>query len=291
MDINRIRYFLTLTKTGHLGRAAELHRISAPAFSKAMKVFGEEVGKELLVPEGRGIVLTDEARALVPRLEDIIGRIDRLTAGDEVVEERIRIATFEVFSTYFMEELLPEYFPDRKVLLLEMTPGKMEAAVSSGVVDYALTYNPIPSPGIDILKIQKIEMGIFGRKNLLQKELSELPFVVPVAPVEGSPSKVRGLDGWPDDRLPRLVKYQVELMESAMGLCRRGLAVAYLPKFVVSLHNEKVKAEFRLDEYPGKLKVKGGGDFIYLVKRKSSAEDAVFKRIAAAVRKITSGNS
>ncbi len=280
MDMNRIRYFLTLAQTGHLGQAAELHLISAAAFSKAMKIFSEECGVELFIPQGRGILLTDQARALVPALQDIIERVDNLRKPVQT-EDKIRIATFEVFSTYFMEEMLAGFFPDKKVLLLELTPGKMESAVASREVDFALTYNPIPHQDLDFLKIQKIEMGIFGKK-------ANLPFVIPVGRVEGSPSKVRGLDGWPDDKIPRKVQYEVELMETALGICRKGLAVAYLPKFVVSLHNQKVKADQRLEEFPLPQGLKRGGDFVYLVKRKSDSEGNVAKKISAAIRKLSS---
>ncbi len=279
MDINRIRYFLTLAQTGHLGRAAELHQISAPAFSKAMKIFSQEMEMELFLPQGRGILLTDQARALVPAFQDIIEKLESIKRPADT-GDKIRIATFEVFSTYFMEELIADYFPDKRILLMEMTPGKMEAAVAGASVDFALTYNPIPHPDLDFLKVQKIEMGIFGKK-------AGLPFVIPVGRVDGSPSKVRGLDGWPDDRIPRKIQYEVELMESAMGLCRRGLAVAYLPKFVVKLHNHKVKADLRLEEFPLPTGLKRGGDFVYLVKRKSDSEGSVAKKIAAAIRKLT----
>jgi DNA-binding transcriptional LysR family regulator len=280
MDINRIRYFLTLAQTGHLGQAAELHLISAPAFSKAMKIFADECGVELFVPQGRGILLTDQARALVPALQDIVERIDNLRKPVEL-GERIRIASFEVFSTYFMEEMLAEYFPDKRVLLLEMTPGKMEAAVVSREVDFAITYNPIPHQDLDFLKIQRIEMGIFGKKL-------NLPFVIPVGRVDGSPSKVRGLDGWPDDKFPRKVQYEVELMETALGICRKGLAVAYLPKFVVRMHNQKVKADQRLEEFSLPAGLMRVGDYVYLVKRKSDSEGNVAKKISAAIRKLSS---
>lgn len=288
MDINRIRYFLTLAETGHLGRASELHRISAPAFSKAMKIFSQEMGVELFIPQGRGILLTDKARELVPGLQDIVRKLESLVRPEAPSQEKLRIATFEVFSTHFMAELLPKMFPDKDVLLLEKIPGKMEAAVADGLVDFALTYNPVPRPELDFLKIQKIEMGIFGKKNLLPKKFEELPFVIPVSQVEGSPSKVRGLDGWPDDRFPRKIRYEVELMESAMGLCRRGVAAAYLPRFIVSLHNKMVRPEYRLNELPFPPKLKSGGEFVFLVKRKSQSEDAVVKKLAAGIRKICS---
>src|SRR4051812_4169926 len=78
MDTNRIRYFLSLARTGSMSKAAELHHISPPAFSKAMRVFEGEVGQKLLVPSGRGILLTDQARALVPLLTEAVEKLDSI---------------------------------------------------------------------------------------------------------------------------------------------------------------------------------------------------------------------
>ena len=67
---------------------------------------------------------------------------------------------------------------------------------------------------------------------------------------------------------PRNAMYRVSMMETALGICRRGLAVAYLPKFVVRLHNEIVKSEFQLEEKKTEKKISKNKDFVYLIKRK-----------------------
>lgn len=282
MDTNRIRYFLSLARTGSLSRAAELHRISPAAFSKAMKIFESEVGEKLMLPHGRGLILTDYARALVPELTEVISKLDRIR--DHKVlrsdEKKIRIATFEVFSTYFMSQAIRDQFKDYNCEILESIPGKMELAVAAGHADLALTYNPVPHPDLDFLKVQEIEMGLFGKNK-------DLPFVVPLGPVEGSPTKVRGLDGWPDSTTPRNIQFEVTLLETALGLCREGLAVAYLPKFVVELHNKIVKPAFQLNQLELPKGFKKQKDYVYLMKRKSDKEGTEAKKLAQIVRKVT----
>lgn len=295
MDTNRIRYFLSLARTGSMSKAAELHHISPPAFSKAMKVFEGEVGQKLLVPSGRGILLTDHARALVPLLGEAMERLDsikRLKTGaaenrGAPARKRLSLATFEVFSTHFFERAAETVFAGYDFSLHEMVPGKMEAAVANGLADLALTYIPIPHPDLDFIKVAPIEMGIFGRgAPKAGLDFKKLPFVVPVAPVEGSPNKVRGLDGWPDDAFRRNVRYRVQMLESALGLCRRGLAFGYMPKFIARLQNETVKPAFALHE----IKLPSGfskqRDFVYLVKRKSDAEGVEAKKLGLALRRL-----
>jgi len=286
-----MRYFLSLARTGSITKSAELHGISPPAFSKAIRVFQEEIGHELTLPSGRGLVLTDYAKSLVPEIESIILQIDSIKKSAETRTQQsgqhLRIATFEVFSTYFMTKVLSEYFPEYRCDLHEAIPGKMEELVAAGKVNLALTYIPIPHADLDHLKVQTIEMGLFGKQSLVDTlDFSAIPFAVPISPVEGSPNKVRGLDGWPDDAFPRNNFYQVSMLETALGLCREGLAVAYLPKFVVNMHNQITKREFQLTELPLPRNFTKTKTFVYLVKRKTDVEGTESKRLAQAIRKF-----
>jgi DNA-binding transcriptional LysR family regulator len=43
MDMNRLRYFTIIAKTGSMVKASELLNISQPALSKAVKVWQESV--------------------------------------------------------------------------------------------------------------------------------------------------------------------------------------------------------------------------------------------------------
>jgi DNA-binding transcriptional LysR family regulator len=295
MDTHRIRYFLSLARTGSMTKAAELHHISPPAFSKAMRVFEEEVGRKLLVPSGRGVLLTDEARALVPQLTQVIAQLDAIQKGAPTPSaprsKRVTVATFEVFSTHFFERAADSVFQGYECHLHEMVPGKMEAAVAGGVADLAVTYIPIPHPELDFVRVAPIQMGIYGNSQAATATGSDthprkLPFVVPVTPVEGSPNKVRGLDGWPDDAFRRDIRYRVQMLETALGLCRRGLAYAYIPKFIARLHNETVKPQYALRETKLPQGFTRQRDFVYLIKRKSDHEGIEAKKLASALRRF-----
>jgi DNA-binding transcriptional LysR family regulator len=261
-----------------------------------MRVFEAEVGQKLIIRHGRGILLTDKAHLMVPDLTEIITKIDSIrnaaALGEEAGRARAKtlaVATFEVFSTYFFENVLATSMKEYSCSIHEMVPGKMEAAVASGVADIALTYIPIPHPELDFLKIAPIKMGIFGQcQQKAPSDYRKLRFAVPVSPIEGSPNKVRGLDGWPDDAFPRNVVYRVQMLETALGLCRRGLAYAYIPRFIARLHNETVKPAFALKEADLPASFPKRHDFVYLIKRKSDTESPEAKKIASAVRLLCS---
>lgn len=135
--------------------------------------------------------------------------------------------------------------------------------------------------------VTKIKMGVFGLSNQFKnQEFSSLPFAIPLLPSEGTPSKVIGLDGWPDHQFERNIKYRVTMMESALELCRKGLCVAYLPEFVVGLHNENVRAERKLIELPCPIPNKNRMQSVFIIKSKDSRETSLHRQIAKCLRSL-----
>ncbi len=249
------------------------------------------MGQKLIVPSGRGIAITDNGKRLAAEAAPLIEKIDALRSIGSAREEKfelLSIATFEVFSTYFLGKVISEQFADNySVKVFELVPGPMEEAIAKGNADIGITYLPIPHPDLDIYKIASIEMAIYGIGNQFKKaEFTHLPFVVPNIPISGTPSKAKGLDGWPDHLIPRTVKYRVTMMETALDLCRRGQCVGYFPKFVVDLHNKVTKPEFHLEMLTGPQGAKLGPQDVFMIKRKSDLESKSFRKISRALRAL-----
>lgn len=290
MDFQRLKYFQTLSQTGHLRKSAELLRISPPALSRAIKTLEEEIGIPLFIQDGRRLILTEKGRHLAKRVETLLEEVSKmkedLHSGKDQ-EKPIRIATFEVFSTYFLSFLKPTQWETRNLELHEVLPGELEKHVAQGDVDLGVTYMPVAHPDLDFLKVTSIEMGVFTRAGAFPGvPQKDLPFVAPVQPLQGVPTRMRGLDGWPEDAYPRKIRFEVTLLESALELCRQGLAAGYFPAFIAKEHNSRVKEELQLERrrspYPGRVCTTD----VYIVKRKSQTEDKVIKQMAKAIRQI-----
>lgn len=288
MDIERIRYFHVFAESGSLLKACELLHISQPALSKALKVLQFEVGERLLMPEGRGLRLTSEGidfkKKTAPLINQWVNLPHLLQSKKE--ERKIKLGTFEVFSTYFLRKLSAQI--DLTGLeISELGPGLLEDAIFSNLVDYGITYLPVPKNGLDFIEVSKIEMGVFGCNKFEGTKWTEMPFVIPLPPISGTPSKVMGLDGWPDHKFKRKINYKVTLMESALELCRGAVAVAYLPKFIVELHNQLVHEKFKLRELDSPLTKKRTKQSVFLIKLENVDETAEFKKIANSLRNLT----
>lgn len=290
MNFRRLEYFMTLAQTGSLQGASEILNVSPPALSKAMRVLEQELDVDLWIADGRRIVLTDAGKNLLrkaPALMDEVGRLRESLRSESVKTAPIRIGTFEVFSTYFLSFLDRIGWNEQSLELHELLPGEVEKYIAQGDVDLGITYMPVPHPDLDFLKITSIEMGVFTRKGAFKKTpQNELPFVVPIAPLQGVPTKVRGLDGWPEDAYNRRVAHRVTLLESALELCRQGKAAGYFPAFIVEEHNRRVKPELSLERkksiYPGRI----CRSDVFIVKRKSFQENAQVKQLAKALRLV-----
>lgn len=288
MNLRRLEYFSVLAQMGNIQRASEMLHVSPPALSKAMKVLEEELEAKLWVRNGRNIILTDAGKSLLKKSQSLIDELKKLkeSLAGQSDKKSIRIGTFEVFSTYFLTFLDQLKWNDHSLELHELLPGEVEKYCIQGEIDIGITYMPVPDPQLDFLKVTSIEMGVFCLSGAFKKvPQHELPFVIPVMPLQGVPTKVRGLDGWPESMYTRKVLHKVTLLESALELCRQGRAAGYFPAFIVKEHNKRVHERFHLERRSCRPGTPCFSD-VYIVKRKSTEESAAVKQLAKALRTI-----
>ena len=289
MDTNKLLHFKMVYQTGNLREAAELLGISHAGLSKSIKSLEADLGIELITKDGRGIKTTPAGSKILNQIDETLASVNNLrekaSGINSVKSSFCKIGTFEVFSTYLIPEIIKALPKDINIVLKEHIPGKLEEEIINGNIDFGISYLAIPSKELDHMKISKIKMGVYGHKKFNKLNFEELPFVTPVANIEGTPTKVKGLDGWPEHRHPRKIKYNVSLLESALSLTREGLAVGHFPRFIVERHNQIVAKAFQIQEVKIPLKIQQQQD-IYLIKRKDSNEDILAKKISKVLRSL-----
>ncbi len=290
MNLKRLEYFMTVAQTGNLRKASEMLNISPPALSKAMKLLEEELDMPLWMKDGRGIMLTDKGKMLLKKAPTLIEEVKQLRSSlhqDSDAAQPVKIGTFEVFSTYFLGFMDKLKWNNHSLELHELLPGEVEKFVASGDIDIGITYMPVPDAQLDFLKVTSIEMGVFIRKGSFKNVVQpDLPFVVPVHPLTGTPTRMRGLDGWPEDAFERKVLHRVTLLESALELVRQGRVAGFFPLFVAHEHNLRVAEEFKLERRRGLANCRVRHADVYIVKRKSYEETEAIKQLAKALRQV-----
>lgn len=292
METNRLRQFCVVFETENLRKAAEVLGMSHSALSKSLKVLQGELNLDLLMQSGRNIIITDEGKKFYKKALDFLKQEEVLLSNATVEGHTLKLGTFEVFSTHLIGTYWYKYFKDTQLDLYELLPGDMEKALVSGEIDIGITYEPIATKGIEFIKIGTIEMGIFARADKFpaSTKIEKLPFAAPIRPIQGTPTGVKGLDGWPDDVIPRNVVYKVDMMESGLAFARQGLAAIFLPNFVAKSMNLGLKAEYKLQQLPNPSKMKVVKRYVYLVKRSNQQETALTRNLAKLIREECLGS-
>lgn len=288
METNRLKQFKVLVETSHLRKAADLLRMSHSGLHKSIRQLEAELAVSLFYSHGKRLEITEEGKALYKKIPDVLASISALTEKGARTERPFTVGTFEVFSTHLVSAIFKDpSWEKTTVRLLELIPGELEEAIAEGVVDLGITYLPIPTKDVDFYKVGVLKMGVYRVKGAFPKtRVSEMPFVVPIRPIEGSPTGVKGLDGWPDNMFERKVRLEVDLMETGLEFVRKGAAVIFLPEPVARFHNEKVAVDYRLEDVPLDKTFPVIRREVYILKRKSPTEDRAEKKIASALRQI-----
>lgn len=291
MNYKRLKYFLVLNETESIRKTAEVLSISPAAVSKAIHELEEELNCSLTVSSGRGILITESGKNLAKLAEPIVENLENIkrefkNKDDVDAQKPIRIGSFEVFTTYFLNRLT-KLLPTHPLCLYEFLPGELESKLLDYTIDYGITYIPIPTAGISHYPIGLVEMQVFGLKQYFTDlPFNTIPFVIPLQTLSTMPNKVKGLDGWPEEESERLIQFKVTLMESALALCRQGRAVAYLPSFIVKLHNQMVKKKYQLAPIATPSHVKLEKQAVYLVIRKNEPSNEIFHLIKRSLKGV-----
>lgn len=289
METDRIKQFRTIVDAGGLIKASQVLGITASGLSKSMKTLEKQIGFNLFFPAGRGVDLTEKGRVFYEKSASIVELVEDLFSADVRRNDAIRVVTFEVFSSYFFANFIKENNISQAVTLQEAIPGKMEKLIADHICDIGITYDPIPYPGVEFIKVGKVTSSIFVAKNFqnLDRFDGEIPFVIPILPYDISPSDMRGLDGWPEHKFPRNSKYKVEMLQSALEIAAKGLACAFIPCFVAELFNKDRISARRLEERSELVPFKNSSRPVYIVTRRNYEVSSFLQHLERSLKKLS----
>lgn len=283
MESDRLKQFCAVVETGSLTQAAESLGITLSGLSKSMKILQEQLNKELLLPRGRGILVTEDGRRVYQRAKLILVELGKLSATQSL--NSFRIGYLEVFAYNLIGKLLSDSGPSIS-LATEFSPLALESHVLANDLDVGLTYLPFAVDGIEHIPFAKFSMGAFKLKNVFRGlPVREVPFVVPASGFDINPIGIRERDGWPEGLWNRTVALRTNLLSTAVDLACRGVGAIFIPNFVAVIHNQRCLPNSQLES----LNLGSKGNFqrtLYLVKRIGSNEDDNMKKLTGAIRRI-----
>ena len=154
MELLQIEYFLVVARTENMTAAANSLHVAQSSVSRCISRLEESLGVPLFERSGRGIVLSDYGRAFYKRAETVMRE---LSDGEQQLNEmrdqhigRVSISTCEArqinqLMIQYVEEHPNVLFRQRRVHQIE----EVRALLDQGALDYALTFEPLPSTEYD----------------------------------------------------------------------------------------------------------------------------------------------
>ena len=153
-DLNLLVAFDALMRECHVTRAAYRMDVSQSSMSLALSKLRLIFHDPLLVKTGKGLVPTERARYLMPRIEEILRGVDVLIHEEQPFDpsqasETITMIVIDYIDFVVVPHLMDELQRQAPNILLRIVgpnPRRLGEIMSSGEIDMALTYFPTP-PG------------------------------------------------------------------------------------------------------------------------------------------------
>ena len=179
-----MEYFDALAHTLHFGRAAELAGVSQPALSTQIAEMEERLGCMLFERGGKAVRLTDEALALQPRIERVLGElreIERVARqGPLAMEGRFRLGIIPTVAPYLLPRMLPEIrarFPKLQLELREAVTATLVEETAARRLDAFIAAVPLDTPAL-------VTEELFADRFFLAVPAGDPAFAAPPVPPE-----------------------------------------------------------------------------------------------------------
>ena len=252
LDFLRLRHFLEAARELSFRRAARNLRLSAPAITRSIALLERSAGKKLFIRGKRRATLTGAGESLKSPAERIFDQIEQaeLDLKGDAPEAAIvlRLAGREMTTNYLLPGPLARIsrrFPNARFAIHELPTASWVEALKKDQVDLGFYYKAIPDPALEAVRLGRTRFRIYGSRALWPRgarpaslaAVLRLPFVVP-RPLNADP-EAPNLDGFPDNRHRRIIRYESESLETNRKFILKGLAVGILPELAVSPEDEK----------------------------------------------------
>jgi DNA-binding transcriptional LysR family regulator len=251
VELRQLRYFVTVARTRHFGRAADQLHIAGSPLSQAIRQLESHLGTPLFERTTRRVDLTPAGEALLPeavRILESVGaareQVSRVAAGDL---GRLRIGSTALATYRYVPELVRRLADELPGLDLrfrtEMLTPALEAALADHRVDLAVLRPPVGGDAIATRMLARERMVLavpsgwsgpdYESSPVPLADLADEEFVVYSAPgsvVGAAADRACRAAGF----LPRRT-HEADQTSIVLALVAAGRGVALLPESVLAV--------------------------------------------------------
>lgn len=164
MELRHLRYFLAVAREGNVTRAAASLHVTQPTLSRQLADLEQELGRELLVRESRGVTLTDDGMLLRKRAEEIVALADRteheMMADDSQVEGDVWVGGGETRTMELVARTMTALAQDHPNVRLRLHSGNADDVierVDKGLLDFGVILGRTPEARFESMELPSHE--------------------------------------------------------------------------------------------------------------------------------------
>ena len=173
MELRHLRYFLAVAREGNVTRAAASLHVTQPTLSRQLADLEQELGRELLLRESRGVTLTDDGMWLRKRAEEIVALADRtereMMADDSQVEGDVWVGGGETRTMELVARAMKSISQDHPGVRLRLHSGNADDVierVDKGLLDFGVILGRTPESRFDHIQLPSRECwGVLVRND------------------------------------------------------------------------------------------------------------------------------
>ena len=196
MELSQLRTLVHVAELGSLSKAADRMRIAQPALSRQVRMLEEELGLRLFVRHGRGMVVTEQGRAILEHALRALAEIEEMRAGaaqgDAPLKGQVAVGlpptVADIISVPLVEAFACSH-PQAVLRLVSAYTGYLIDWLHRGEIDLAVLYDPRSARSLrskpllveNLFLIGPADAGLSIVRAVAFKDLSDRRLLLPSA--------------------------------------------------------------------------------------------------------------
>lgn len=191
LEINQLKIFLAIARSGNLTRASEQLFISQPAVSSQLKLLEEDLGFQLFLRTSKGMKLTEKGRIMLDEAQSIVELFDKMLLNAKSLNTNSNnhlniglntdneILQIERFIKLSIDSNNPINFR-----LIQTRSEDFIRDITSNTIDAGFFYGEIKSNQIDYIQLASYSLNIVCPpswrsevQDLSVEKLAKLPWI------------------------------------------------------------------------------------------------------------------
>ena len=160
MNLQELRYIVTVAETMHFGRAAEACYVSQPTLSTQIKKLEDELGVRLFERTNKRVLLTPAGQVLIAQarviLEETATLQEMAQHTTDPMAGPLRLGLIPTLAPYLLPHIVPPLratYPNLHLYLREERTARLVKDLHAGRLDAVLLALPIPDDRLESIEL------------------------------------------------------------------------------------------------------------------------------------------